>query len=78
MIFALLSMFFRSRFRGAFRKAEKSTTEPKKTNSGVFGGRDCGGPQAPGERKREGEAEIIRSKFEEAFRDRILEIELFE
>ena len=78
MIFALLSMFFRSRFRGAFRKAKKSTTEPKNADSGVIWGRDGGGPPAPGERTREGEAEIIRPKFEEAFRDRILEIELFE
>ena len=49
LIFALFSMFFRSRFWSAFRKAKKSTKNAKKPNFSAFWRRVCGVRDVPGE-----------------------------
>ena len=54
MIFALFSMFFRSRFRSTLGKGKKSTQEAQQDADGGFLPLDSGGPPPPGERKREG------------------------
>ena len=54
MIFALFSMFFRSRFRSTLGKGKKSTQEAQQDAEGGFLDLVSGCPHPPGERKREG------------------------
>ena len=54
LIFALFSMFFRSRFRSTLGKGKKSTQEAQQDGDGAFLPLDSGGPPPPGERQREG------------------------
>ena len=54
LIFALLSMFFRSRFRSTLKKGKKSTQEAQQDAEGGFLDLVSGCPHPPGERKGEG------------------------
>ena len=54
LIFALFSMFFRSRFRSTLGKGKKSTQEAQQDAEGGFLDLVSGCPHPPGERKREG------------------------